>query len=233
MSLYQRSLPPLPTTGLLMVASALSGCGPMFTTYPVNTVSESDTGANDFSSDTGASDDSKDPENNNDNEKPNEDDDPDNNDCTLFGFDTIMQQARQDNSIADRPLFVYQAREADVSPFTEFQILSFQASPYDGPTSPVDQSLNGNNYADCSLCVLIVEGCDDNYSCDRVFFADEGRLNISKMSTNGGPFHAQLSGAVLREVSIDPETYTSTPVQGGDTWCIDNLSIEAGVRVVN
>ena len=43
----------------------------------------------------------------------------------------------------------------------------------------------------------------------------------------GSVFQATLNDVVLREVSIDPETYISSPVAGGDTWCLDDYTIEA------
>ena len=150
-----------------------------------------------------------------------------------MGFNAIMQQATQDNSDKSKPLFVYQAREQDTVPFTEFQIASFQGKPYNGPSKPGTYNLDGSNYSDCALCILIVKGCNESYSCNTIYFADAGELQISQMNSNGAAFLAELTNAVFREVRLDPETYESTPIQGGETWCIDSLSIAAGVRVVN
>ena len=146
--------------------------------------------------------------------------------CTYDRFPVAMHQATQDNSIPDQPLFIYQARNTDELPFDELQILSYQAAPYHGPSAAGSYSLAGSNYADCALCVLVIGDCSDSYQCDQVFFAAEGTLQVQSLSDHGGPFRATLTGAVFEEVSIDSDTYTSTPVPGGETWCIDEISID-------
>ena len=230
MLLARRTATPAFLTGSIVIAAGLVGCEIGLTNMGSD-FEALENPSNGSTDDTGFSTNGDDQEDSGTREDGTEN--PEEVACTTSGFNTIMQQATQDNSDSSKPLFVYQAREEDMEPYTEFQIASFQASPYNGPTGPGQYSLTGSNYEDCSLCILIVSGCDSNYSCDQIFFADEGELNITRLSNQGGPFLAELSNAVLREVTLDPQTYRSTPIVGGETWCIDNLSISAGVRVVN
>jgi len=151
--------------------------------------------------------------------------------CDVDGFDVAIHQAIQDNQNGDQPLFFYQARTADTAPFDELRILSYQADPYYGPTGPGSYDLSGSNYADCSLCVLVIEECTDDYMCEKVYFASEGQLEVERLSMDGGPFIATLTDAVFEEVSIDAETYESRPVSGGDEWCVDDMVIEVPIQV--
>jgi hypothetical protein len=153
--------------------------------------------------------------------------------CTHDYFGVTMDQAVQDNRDPNHPLFVYQARNSASSTFDEIQLFSFQAEPYYGPSGPGTYSLDGNNYEDCALCILLVMECDGDYACEKVFFADEGSLDIEAMGGGNNPFRATLNGAVFREVSIDPNTYRSTPVSGGDSWCLDNFDIDLTINLVN
>ena len=153
--------------------------------------------------------------------------------CTHDAFGITMDQAVQDNRDPSHPLFVYQARNSASSSFDEIQLFSFQAEPYYGPSGPGGYSLDGNNYEDCALCILLVMDCDGDYACDKVFFADEGSLDISQMDGGNKPFQATLNGAVFREVSIDPNTYRSTPVPGGESWCLDNFQIDLTTDLVD
>lgn len=147
-------------------------------------------------------------------------------DCTYDGFPILMHQATQDLSDPQLPLFRYQARDVDTMPFDELQITSFQGAPYYGPSSPGQYSLAGSNYVDCALCVVLITSCNDSYQCDRVHLADEGILEVVDFGDRSGQFRARLYDAVIREVEIDPYTYVSTPVPGGDTWCIDEIDIQ-------
>ena len=144
-----------------------------------------------------------------------------------------MHQATQDNSVAGQPLFMYQARNTDTEPFDELQILSYQASPYNGPSTPGTHDLEGLNYSDCGLCLLIVTDCNNGYQCDRVFFVDQGVLKIQDLSAQGGRFQAVLHDAVFLEVSIDPNTFVTTPVPNGASWCIDEIAIDTMTHVYN
>lgn len=154
-------------------------------------------------------------------------------DCTFEDFNVVIHQATQNDNDPTHPLFVYQARNSDLTPFDEIQIASFQADPYYGPSTPGTYSLNGNNYSDCALCVLLLESCDEAYSCDTVYFADVGSVQISAMSGANTPFAATLSNVVFREVDIDPNTYVSTPVPGGATWCVDGLTVDVMTNSAN
>lgn len=154
-------------------------------------------------------------------------------DCTHDTFPILMHQATQDNSTPGQPLFMYQARDVDRAPFDELQILSYQAAPYHGPTTPGSYTLDGSNYADCALCVLMVTDCNNNYQCDQVFFVDQGTLDVEAFGAQGGNFKAVLRDAVFLEVTIDPSTYETTPVPGGESWCIDEIDIDVSTYVYN
>ncbi|MDG1483633.1 MAG: hypothetical protein P8R54_28845 [Myxococcota bacterium] len=153
--------------------------------------------------------------------------------CTYNQLQVNLQQATQDNSNPSQPLFAYQARTSESPPFDAMQILSYQASPYFGPAQPGTYDLSGMNYADCGLCVLLLGDCFASNQCDQVFFVSEGTLDIDVLSGNGGPFRATLRDAVFEEVTLDPSTYTSTPVAGGERWCLDEVTINAPTELYN
>jgi len=146
--------------------------------------------------------------------------------CTHNGFPILMHQATQDLSDPALPYFQYQARDVDTLPFDELQINSYQGAPFYGPSTPGQYSLAGSNYGDCGLCVLLVTTCNDSYQCNRVHLADQGSLEVADFGDRTGQFRAVLRDAVFREVEIDPYTYWSTPVPGGDSWCVDEIDIE-------
>ena len=236
------SLCPSPAPQLIVaisLASLLSACAP----YPMYRCAsddhEHDEDADDEDEDLGGEDgvaadddDATDPLADDDDatDTPGDDDDatdaPDSVECTYEGFPALLHQATIDEADPLHPLFLYQARDSEAAPFNELQVASYMAEPYFGPSSPGTYSLEGSNYATCALCVVLVTGCDDGYSCDTVFFADAGTVDIVAMGDVGTPFSAVLEDVVFQEVSLNPTTYESTPVPGGDTWCVDGFTMD-------
>ena len=194
---------------LLAAASSLAGCGQMGL-EPVPELA-SDTGASGLAEAGGATSGTE--------------------RCTYDGFPVLIHQATQDISDPMWPLFVYQARDVETLPFDELQITSYQGAPFYGPSTPGRYSLDGSNYGDCGLCVLLITDCTDGYSCDRVHFADRGSLEVVDFGDRSGQFRATLRDAVFREVEFDPATYWSTPVPGGDSWCVDELEIQVDTQL--
>ena len=45
-------------------------------------------------------------------------------------------------------------------------------------------------------------------------------------------FTASLHNVVFREVSVDQETYESTPINGGKTWCVDSVNVSALIEAM-
>jgi len=146
--------------------------------------------------------------------------------CTREGFDILIHQATQDDSVPGQPLFLYQARDTDTVPFGELQVISYQAAPYYGPSTAGRYPLSGLNYADCGLCMLLVTGCSDGYSCDEVFFIEDGTLDVADFGQTSGRFQATIRDAVFAEVEIDPSTYESRPIPGGERWCVQDIGID-------
>jgi len=153
-------------------------------------------------------------------------DPPDTTSCTYEGFPALMHQAILDDTDPTHPLFTYQVRDSEYAPFDELRLTSYQAEPYYGPSTPGSYSLAGTNYADCALCAVLITDCNDEYSCDTVFFASAGEIDIWSMGGAGSTFSATLNDVVFQEVTIDANTYVSTPVAGGDTWCVDGFVID-------
>lgn len=96
-------------------------------------------------------------------------------------------------------------------------------SSWNGPTTPGTYSLDGINYADCGLCLLIYQGCTTT-ECAKTFYADAGSVEITSIGVEGDTFAATLHDVVFKEVTIDSSTYQSTPVPGGETWCMDGYN---------
>ena len=82
------------------------------------------------------------------------------------------------------------------------------------------------NYSSCANCVLVVN------DADQIFFAVDGQINITQFGTADGDVYAgTLTNVVLQEVTIASGTFVSTPVPGGDLWCIDSMPFHAYLNV--
>jgi len=147
-------------------------------------------------------------------------------DCTWSGFNVAGAYAWLDDADPTKGLFVYQAYNTDSGPYDLMEIQSYQGAPYNGPSEPGLFSLDGTNFADCGLCVMLFADCDEGY-CDKVFYADEGEVEVVEMAGVGEPFDAILHDVVLKEVRINETTWESTPIPGGETWCLDGHSLSA------
>jgi hypothetical protein len=50
-------------------------------------------------------------------------------------------------------------------------------------------------------------------------------MDVTENGGTGGTFTAELADLRLIEVDVDDATYRSTPVVGGDVWCIEFLDV--------
>ena len=73
-------------------------------------------------------------------------------------------------------------------------------------------------------CVLIFSGCTSD-SCEKTYFATGGTLSITSIGGPGTHFTGTLKDVTLVEVTID-DTATSTPVSGGQSWCLANVPFD-------
>ncbi len=98
-----------------------------------------------------------------------------------------------------------------------------------GPgTYEIGSDLDGN-YATCSTCVLIRQGCDTETGCVKTFYAFDGILEIDEIGPDGSDFAATLLDARFMEVTIGGD-FISWPVSGGEMWCLDNHSLSATMQ---
>jgi hypothetical protein len=71
-----------------------------------------------------------------------------------------------------------------------------------------------DNYATCSRCLLYFE--DPTSAAGRIFFTQSGMFEIDASSDHlSGNITGTLTDVRLVEVTIDPDTFESTPVAGG------------------
>jgi hypothetical protein len=79
-----------------------------------------------------------------------------------------------------------------------------------------------DNYATCEQCILVL-GDSDGEQATRYFFQSSGSLIVAGEAPPGSAMELTLiwSNLTLVEVTIDPETFASTPVPNGA--CYDVL----------
>ncbi len=119
----------------------------------------------------------------------------------------------------------FQGQSADQTAF--INVASY--ADWNGPTTPGSYSLDGINYADCGLCLVINADCNDE-SCAKTFYADAGDVDIDVIGFGEGEqFSGILNDVVFTEVTIDESTFTSTAVPGGETWLLDGFEFNGFV----
>lgn len=95
--------------------------------------------------------------------------------------------------------------------------LQFFDSSYNA-TGTFDLTAGGNaNFATCAVCVLVVQDVGGGAGVEKQLFQSAGAVTVHP-STPPGPSPAlniELSGVRVVEVTIDPDTFVSTPVPGG------------------
>ena len=81
-------------------------------------------------------------------------------------------------------------------------------------------------YADCA-------DATDMNTCAKTFFAESGTVHFTAMGQIGDQLTAMLQDVVLTEVTVDTETWESTPVAGGDAWCAHGYELTAPIQDYN
>ena len=145
--------------------------------------------------------------------------------CTHEGFDSVATQTTLNETNPAQVKFVHRSVNVTGYPNDELQFVSFQGHPYNGPATPGTFSVEGLNTADCGLCLVLLNNCNGP-ECEKTFFARSGTVRVESIQGVGGQFQARLIDVVLEEVKVDSQTYRSTPVSGGETWCLDEVVLE-------
>jgi hypothetical protein len=89
----------------------------------------------------------------------------------------------------------------------------------------MEHDLN-HNLGTCTTCVYIRADCDPDGNCGTHFFQTAGTLQIESIGMTGDVFAGALIGAHLEQVTVNWETWESTPVPGGEGWCIERYDFE-------
>lgn len=100
-------------------------------------------------------------------------------------------------------------------------------SPLNGVGSyPIGNNADDRNYETCETCVLLYADCGAE-SCDKIFYATGGTIVVSAIDQAAGTITAKLTNLVAVEVTIDSQSYRSTPVANGETYCVDSVDVNS------
>lgn len=144
--------------------------------------------------------------------------------CDRVGFDPLGGAICFYDS-GPQSLLYSQPGSTPTSSIDYINIEIYQASG--GPAAPGNYTIPNENYETTNLAVLIQYDCDAG--CQKIFLANSGSLVITDIGTSGGQFTGSLSDVELIEVTINPSTYVSTPVPGGEKWCISEYNFDVAI----
>ena len=98
-------------------------------------------------------------------------------------------------------------------------------SPLTGPGNyPIGATADDQNYETCETCVLIYADCTAE-ACAKSFYGTGGTIEVTALDLDAGTVTATLRNVVAEEVTIDEDTFVSTPVNNGETWCLSSVPI--------
>lgn len=114
---------------------------------------------------------------------------------------------------------------ASVTDRTELQFYGPDGGAYAGSGEIPLSSGADANYATCVECLLVFQDYDPSVGAAKTFFQQSGALFVNSVSTANGALSGTLDDVTLVEVTIDPNTFTSTPVAGGACLHLSHSSI--------
>ena len=97
------------------------------------------------------------------------------------------------------------------------------------PTTPGTYEITDAGYDTCATCVLVVTECDDQ-GCERMFLAQAGELVLTQVGVVGDTLAGELHDVAMVEVDFDPDTWATTPIPDGESWCVDTLSFDKPIQ---
>jgi len=103
-------------------------------------------------------------------------------------------------------------------------------------TGPFDLAAGGNeNYATCAQCLLVLEDVDSTFGPNRVYFPTSGALTVdpSTPPITSAPLRATLEDVTLVEVTLDPNTWESTPVSNGQCLHVTYAQLGCGNDMID
>lgn len=150
--------------------------------------------------------------------------------CTYNTFMPTTEEAEVSN---DPNLRYYSYTATDSTNFMAPTIgfMTLELFPDFGATlGPQTFTFTGENYNVCHTCLLVDHCPGGNCNNGTRFLADSGTLEITALgTTEGDPLAATFTDLVLIEVEYDDQTFTTTPVPNGETWCINSMPLSANV----
>ena len=97
-------------------------------------------------------------------------------------------------------------------------------------TETFSHTFANENYADCHTCSVVSLNCTQAGGCEKAFLATTGTAAVTATGDVGDTFTGTLTDVEYVEVTILNEApFTSTPVVGGETWCIDSLAFSGTI----
>jgi hypothetical protein len=141
--------------------------------------------------------------------------------CTHQGFAVASTTA--ETCLANEGGFLYLA----VADSTSYPVNIFGLELLLSARATGSYEFTDENYATCERCIRIDAGCASEGGCDKIFLVYGGHMDINAWEDPGGHFTVTFTELRAREVTIATEMpLTSTPVDGGETWCIDTLALD-------
>ncbi|MFH1437985.1 MAG: hypothetical protein ABIJ56_19915 [Pseudomonadota bacterium] len=131
-------------------------------------------------------------------------------------------------------LWMYFGNIEGASDDPPFSFLGIELWPdFGGPYLPGTYDFTQDDYASCSLCGLVSTGCaheGEELMCEKELLAIAGSVELTQVGEIGETFEGGVSDMFAIEVTIDWETFESTPVPGGETLCIESMDFSAPVE---
>lgn len=150
---------------------------------------------------------------------------PDASTCDRDGFAPANQTGERDDELG--LLFYTGVRGA--APMIERLTIDLYFS-LGAADEPHDFTFTAESLADCHTCVMLRSDCDES-SCTngKAFLVQSGTLSVETIGAIGTTLTGSLQSANFVEVTINPGDLETTPVPGGESWCLDSYSFTAPI----
>ncbi len=96
-------------------------------------------------------------------------------------------------------------------------------SPFTGPgTYEMGANEADLNYQTCTSCIRIATECTEG-ECAKQFFATKATVVINAVDPDSGAVSGTITNLEAQEVTINNDTFESTPVADGETFCVPSI----------